>query len=322
MRKNQILIAFGFLIILASFSACNNSSENKNTDSNSLNDSSNSDSTAQTFTILQMMVPEQSAMMDTKIIKVSTFSELYKAIGSDRTIIVKAGSEIMIPDKPIKDLEQIYAQVENGLIISNCNNLKIKAEADKTTKITQTSAFFYVLQFNKCNNIIIEGITAGHKPKGFCGAGVIMAQDSKGIFIEKCHLYGCGIEGFTSINSTNVVLHKTEIYENSGKILSILQSKNIQIFDCILHNNVNGSGSMYLGAIEHIAFVNTVIENNDCSKLNPVPALFENEKVEDMHIVNCTISNNKATALVKSREGVVIKETAENNNSWQLSTKK
>lgn len=104
------------------------------------------------------------------------------------------------------------------LTIQNVSNLTIRgAGSDRTCNtISAVPRYAYVLNFENCANIYLEGLTIGHtKEPGSCRGGVASFWNSQDILVENCGLYGCGTWGIYGDSCKNMQIVNNEIYECS-----------------------------------------------------------------------------------------------------------
>lgn len=103
------------------------------------------------------------------------------------------------------------------LTISGVTNLTIRgAGQDRTNTISAVPRYAYVLNFENCANIYLEGLTIGHtREPGSCRGGVVSFWSSQDILIENCGLYGCGTWGVYGDSTKNMQIVNNEIYECS-----------------------------------------------------------------------------------------------------------
>lgn len=156
-------------------------------------------------------------------VHVSTVDELIAAIGPDRDIILDAAVYDLSTATGYGTSENEYYCWEDifdgpGLVIRNVSNMTIRSNDGKFTEHTIEAVPRYadVLQFRACSNITISGFTAGHtKEPGSCTGGVLEFQDSDGITVDTCGLFGCGILGVQAENCGNVIVQNSTIYECS-----------------------------------------------------------------------------------------------------------
>lgn len=118
------------------------------------------------------------------------------------------------------------------LTIQGVSNLTIRGAGEDRTANTLSAVprYAFVLNFENCANIYLEGLTIGHtKEPGECRGGVVSFWNSQDILIENCGLYGCGTWGVEANNSKNIQIVSNEIYECSigGVTLSNCDDVNI-----------------------------------------------------------------------------------------------
>lgn len=103
------------------------------------------------------------------------------------------------------------------LTISGVTNLTIRgAGQDRTNTISAVPRYAYVLNFENCANIYLEGLTIGHtKEPGYCRGGVVSFWNSQDVLVENCGLYGCGTWGVYGDSTKNMQIVNNEIYECS-----------------------------------------------------------------------------------------------------------
>lgn len=155
-------------------------------------------------------------------ITVTTADEFLAAIASDTEIVVaselidwstatgygEASGEHWFWTDPFDGPE---------LTVSGVTNLTIRgAGQDRTNTISAVPRYAYVLNFENCANIYLEGLTIGHtREPGSCRGGVVSFWSSQDILIENCGLYGCGTWGVYGDSTKNMQIVNNEIYECS-----------------------------------------------------------------------------------------------------------
>ena len=167
--------------------------------------------------------PEKTAAAPQMEVHVSTVDELIAAIGPDRDIVLDAAVYDLSTATGYGMSGNEYYFWEDifdgpGLVIRNVSNMTIRSNDGKFTEHTIEAIPRYadVLQFRACSNIILSGFTAGHtKEPGSCTGGVLEFQDSDGITVDTCGLFGCGILGVQAENCSNVIVQNSSIYECS-----------------------------------------------------------------------------------------------------------
>ncbi len=175
-------------------------------------------------------------------IAVSTVDEFLKAIGPERTIVLKA--ELFDLSEAAnygsKGGEYYYWREDfdgPALVIKGVKDLAIRAEADspRETTVSAVPRYADVLSFVDCENITLSGFTAGHtKEPGSCSGGVLLFENCGGVLIERCRLFGCGILGLQTRNCRDLRIESTKIYECSQGAGSFSNTDGIAFSGCVV----------------------------------------------------------------------------------------
>ncbi|MBF0962156.1 MAG: right-handed parallel beta-helix repeat-containing protein, partial [Alloprevotella tannerae] len=88
------------------------------------------------------------------------------------------------------------------------------------------------LSFRMCKEIKLVNFTAGHTDEGYCNGGVLEFKQCQDIEIDRCDLFGCGIEGITAVGTTNLVCKKSIIRDCSYSIMELRKCLNMTFEDC------------------------------------------------------------------------------------------
>ena len=189
-----------------------------------------------------------SVGINAKDYKVSTALDFIKALKPNRTVIVQGIinlSDVLENDHLCEqlgikayddDLEHkstlLRREEYDGhmLIINNMKNLTIKGEDGAAILVSPRYA--YPLSFQKCKGIKLFNFTAGHTDEGYCSGGVLQFELCQNIEIERCDLFGCGIEGITAVGTSNLVCKKSIIRDCSYSIMELRNCANMIFEDC------------------------------------------------------------------------------------------
>lgn len=164
-----------------------------------------------------------------KTVTVSTAEEFAAAIGNRTKIILKPGEY---------DLTELGKEGEQGFTLSDVSNLCIMAESNALTELYITDSVRPVLPISSGNNILLDGITLGHRVEpGTCSGSVIYAEYGNRITIKDCRLYGSGSYGFETDKSNDITLKGTEIYDCTYGIMDLRDSYMIEAEQCDFHDN-------------------------------------------------------------------------------------
>lgn len=210
------------------------------------------------------------SVSNVEFITVDNAKDLINAIGSNREIVLKNGSVYNITDALNEGAgnENAFLSDEYDgpeLVINKVENLTIRSESNEMVDLLVSPSYADVLSFKDSQNIILEGINAGHGPdKGYCTGGVLNLEDCKNVYINNSVFFGCGTEGVTLSNVDGFVFDNSVIEDCSYGLMSIKASKNVLfknskfrytgIFDLI---NVKDS--------QNVLFTSCEISNNESS---------------------------------------------------------
>ena len=175
-----------------------------------------------------------------KNISVSNAEEFINAIGSNRIIEVSPGDYLLsaIPDRYMDHIRWDPEFDGKTITIRNVENLVIKGSDRSTTQLLVNPRYVFVLNFENCKQITLQGLTLGHSPeKGVCTSGVIGANNCQDFSIDNCDLFGCGTEGLTLENVQSLSFNNSIIRECSYGIMSIKGCKNLLFNKSIFTKN-------------------------------------------------------------------------------------
>lgn len=226
--------------------------------------------------ILSLLCLYNATNAATETITCSNVEEFIEALGSDRTIILKNDtynlSAHLNKNAGTKALpEYIYGAYNTPgiyvydefdgyeLILVGINNLTIRSETPSVrAEIVCEPRYADVLQFEGCENVLLENLVLGHTPEqGSCMGNVVDFSHCKNASVINCDLYGCGAYAFG-------------LYESSGMSIS----------DSIIHDCSYGAIDSFSSSMK---FHNT--EFTRCKEF----AIFD-LRDSDAEFVNCSMS--------------------------------
>lgn len=258
-----------------------------------------------------------SAEYTKQVITVSTLKELYDAVGSNRTIVIKSTAPLRIPKEHLIDAGHPNIKIDNGIEISGVHHLAIVGEGKTPVGIIQEDRTRLVLSFSNSNNVLVSNLSLGHVPEGSCGGNVLLFNKSEECHVQNSFLYGCGLEGITLTEARGVQVLNTEIYKNSSSMFSIIKSRDVVFYNTAFHDNINGSGRAYIGATDDLAFNNCRIKYNK-TKTGPGGVnMFDIDDCRNLHMVNCEITDNEADDFSTHTNDFEMLNTTIKDNSWQ-----
>ena len=200
-------------------------------------------------------------------VTVSTVDELLSAIAPNTTITLKEGvyDLSLASDYGVAHEEGYYNWADSfdgpELVISRVSGLSLVGQGEVT--ISAIPRYADVLSFSGCTNICLSGLTLGHtEEQGQCVGGVVdlMAVDSA--IISQCKLFGCGVIGVRSQDSTGIQVVESEIYDCSYSAAQIYTSFNVVFNNCKIYDNETYSSLFYFSTSENCAVINCEISGN------------------------------------------------------------
>ncbi len=256
-----------------------------------------------------------------KVVIVNDAQEFINAIGSNREIILKSEEvyDITAALNEDSDNEKAYVrETHDGieLVISNVENLIIRSESSKLSKIMVSPTYASVLNFEDSKNIVIDGVHAGHGPdKGECSGGVFAFERCQNIYINNSILFGCGTRGVVLSNVDSFVFDNSVIEDCTNGIMTVKASKDI-IFMNSKFRNTGIYDLIDISDSKNVLFNSCEISNNRTGGgLYSSEHLFNLSKVEPKLIVKDTIiQDNSVDYVQKYRGDTYFKDVTSNNN--------
>lgn len=214
--------------------------------------------------------------------------EFIKALGSNRTVVIAAGTSINLTDEVLGDMvgqlkiQNIELIVnpnkvgKNGILqysyefdgsqlhIAYMKNLTIEGEGLTRPVIQVRPRYTYILSFDHCENITLRNLEMGHTDEGSCQGGVVNFLDCKDIEVDNCDMYGCGTEGITATDCTNLQCERSIIRDCSYYIMTL--------------NNVKGKLNFNECQFLRNREFSLVNADVNCSKLNFIKCLFKDNQ--------------------------------------------
>ncbi|MHB1485270.1 MAG: right-handed parallel beta-helix repeat-containing protein [Saccharofermentanales bacterium] len=254
--KNSLVLFICLSIVLLTIS-CNNSQGESNTDNLNSKMSESNHSTGKDAMISEFAdlgsnnsSSSESVKSNSEVItvEVGTVKELFSAIASNRIIKLKAGIYRLDELATITAKNQ-YASIRSTgeefgdeFIIHDIQNLSIIGLGNKQVEIFTKFVNANVLSFENSNNIRLSNLRIGHSPDlGGCYGGVLFFKDSSSITIEKCNLFGCGVNGLEARTVKNLIFKDSTIEECSMLIMSVSNCETIHFQGSNFINNRGGA---------------------------------------------------------------------------------
>ena len=225
------------------------------------------------------------------VTEVTTVDELLAAIGPD-TVIELTGQRYMLTEASDYGTGSGsgYYRWDTGdgaeLVIENVTGLTIRA-ANRDTCIVTEPRWVNVLHFIGCEDITLEGFTAGHTDGAYCSGGVLCFENTKGVTVDGCSLYGCGAEGVTTYSCEDVAGTGSEIWNCSQGAAFIYDSKNVSFDNCDFHGITAEFGMFRTIDSDKFALLNSTIRDSSGD------VFFNSSRSSGVYIGGCEVSGNK-----------------------------
>ena len=225
------------------------------------------------------------------VIEVTTVDELLDAIAPD-TVIELTGQRYMLTEASDYGTGSGsgYYRWDTGdgaeLVIENVTGLTIRA-ANRDTCIVTEPRWVNVLHFIDCEDIALEGFTAGHTDGAYCSGGVLCFENTKGVTVDGCSLYGCGTEGVTTYSCEDVAVTGSEIWNCSQGAAFIYDSKNVSFDNCDFHGITAEFGMFRTIDSDKFALLNSTIRDSSGD------VFFNSSRSSGVYIGGCEVSGNK-----------------------------
>jgi hypothetical protein len=175
-------------------------------------------------------------------------------------------------------------EVEFNIEIHDVENMVISSGLKDSCWLVTSASNSNVLNFERCKKIQLCGITFGHYLlPAACTGNVLEINNSTGVTIKQCKLFGSGMVGLVAHHADDLTLEHTTIYECTESIMSIGWCNRAVFKHCIFKDTPGG------------IFVYYSIENTDCITARFSNCRFENLQTPNM--VHCECSNYNGSCL-------------------------
>lgn len=195
-------------------------------------------------------------------IHVKNLAELVLALKSDRVVIIDQDIDFgdglqrlhdqnprLLPICQTYDNEKQLSKIKNQcfanhetdglqLYLKDIHNLTIKSGDPNRLKLLRIEPrYAWVLSFLDCSDIRIENLVMGHTVGGFCSGGVLQFEGCQRISIDHCDLYGCGTEGITCRQVSDLTMTDSYIRNCSYDIMTLVASSQLAFRRCFFFDN-------------------------------------------------------------------------------------
>jgi hypothetical protein len=248
--------------------------------------------------------------------RVKNAEEFFKAIGSDRIIILQTAIYNLSEAAYTKNERVTWLETFDGLEpqISKVRNMSIKAEID--VKMLIEPRYSWVLRFDNCKNISIENFTMGHTAGGYCSGGVLRFSNSEDITLTKCILFGCGTEGLYLENVKKFNFIRSTIRECSYDLLSLINSQDV-LFDYSIFTKTGQFELINITTCSNVVFSHCSITKNHNSTAYIMNLFNISGKCSGIEISNSTIKDNRVRSFANDENKIIQKNNKIRKNDFQ-----
>ncbi len=163
---------------------------------------------------------------------------------------------------------------DSGLILTGIKNLTIRGVSgglDGRPEIVVDPRGVFVMTFINCEDIVIDGIAAGHSEStDECSGGVFYFSNSSRITVNNAAMYGSGIEGIFSSYTDDLKVTDSRIYQCTRSIARIIRGAGIAFENCVFDNNriAKDEGLLVVGDVESpVTFTDCEFRDNEGTAL-------------------------------------------------------
>ena len=230
-----------------------------------------------------------------EIRQVRSASELLRAIGSNRTIVLEPGEYDLSATRRNGRKHVRFDKVYDGheLVITGVENLTIRGAKGSRPTILARPRYAFVLKFENGNNIALDNLVLGHTPEGGCTGGVVAAHKTNGLTISNSDLFGSGTVGVALDQVQQFSFDQSTIRECTYGIATIANSSDVMFSNSKFIDN----REFDLVDVKHtsgVRFVGCHFVNNRSSKGN---YFFKTDKQSSLVVKDATFEKNKLSQL-------------------------
>ncbi len=208
---------------------------------------------------------------------VSSVEELINAIKPDANILIKAG-EYDLSEYLEKQNSNAWNDSHDYVFLDNCfdgvqlrifnlENLTIRGEGSKTTKITCMPRYADVLCFKYVDDLTLSGLTIGHSEGGSCEGDVLYLKSCHDVKFDDLDLFGCGVNGIVMEECSRFEVTNSSVHDCEYDALQFNQCEGkFDFTDCTFTDNGWGTFSDDYDAID-VTFTRCRFGQNESNDL-------------------------------------------------------
>lgn len=222
-------------------------------------------------------------------VTVSTATELIRVIAPDAHIILKPGDYNFsaLTEEEIGECGGYVSPdslAYGEITIYNAPGLTLEAEESRAVRLITENGYADVVTLIHCDGAVLKGLVIGHEiEKGECDADVLRIDTCEDVCVEECGLFGCGADGIWAEKADHLTVTKTDIYECTSSIFSLVDTGEAVFDRCRFYDN---DGMFFLWGETEVLVRDTEIFQNRNPLLEGYP--------EDVRITfrDCTFRGN------------------------------
>lgn len=225
-------------------------------------------------------------------ITVTNVKDFIKAIGSNRTIELKAGTYTLSEAYGVVNQSIKWEKKSQGneLVLVNVKNLVIKGGG---STIVATSPYCEVMRLRGSENISLQDVVLSHTVQGPCGSGVLFVEDSTGVTLSNCTLDGSGAIGVTLMGSADFYMEHGAVSNCTYGLIDAESSEGITFYDVSFEGNFDLGTALYASEVYGMTF-------DSCTFFDNSGSTFMWFEGEDISFVYCYIGGNVFEILTDS----------------------
>ncbi|MCY2929028.1 MAG: right-handed parallel beta-helix repeat-containing protein [Planctomycetota bacterium] len=252
------------------------------------------------------------------VMAVATAEEFVKAIGPDR-IIELAPGQYNLTKLTRRKLDHVrWTEAIDGeydLHIRDCPRLEIRGAGKEPVHIVINAGYASVLNFHNCPSLTLSNLELGHeKILGYCTGGVVVIEGTTGVMIDRCLLYGCGIEGLTLTKVKDLTFRDSTVEKCTNNILVARDCDKLAFERSVFRRCTQYGGFDFVDCMA-VTFTDCQVEGNAVRE----PLFKTNLNADEARIIftGGAIRRNTAKELASPANMLTIKDADVKDNSWQ-----
>ncbi len=196
-------------------------------------------------------------------VTVSTVEQFVKAIGSDRTIVLKDGTYTLGKSKLPGSANARWEEVSGGyeLVITGVKNLRIE-NAKGNAIVKGFTPWGRVIAFEDSSNVTLAKLAFDHVTESACQAAVLAFSATEGATLTDCRLSGSGSIGVEAYATSGLVLKNCAITDCTSGAVTLNECYGAEFASCRIIDN-QAYPLFFLQDCSGVAFRDCVIAGNE-----------------------------------------------------------